>query len=76
MSNEFDESGIIEEAIIGQAAPDFKATAGTLVVGSTPLFSNVAGGNYELSGFSGQANPSPQSIFFAVGTSGAGSVGI
>ena len=27
MSNEFDESGIIEEAIIGQAAPDFKATA-------------------------------------------------
>ena len=27
MSNEFDESGIIDEAIIGQAAPDFKATA-------------------------------------------------
>ena len=27
MSNEFDESNMIDEAIIGQAAPDFKATA-------------------------------------------------
>ena len=27
MSNEFDDSNMIDEAIIGQAAPDFKATA-------------------------------------------------
>ena len=27
MSNDFDESSMIDEAIIGQSAPDFKATA-------------------------------------------------
>ena len=27
MSNEFDNSNVIDEAVIGQAAPDFKATA-------------------------------------------------